>query len=345
MRKAGHSQSGYVLLLAVGILLAATTAVAVRGMWSVGNATELRSHRQSLLALQKAREDLVSFALSEDNTPGSMPCPATNASAVSSSCSASSAYTPGRFPFASMNSVRVAGANNECLWYAVSPSFRNFLQTTSRSASDPDQSPINPENRGSLILHQDAHDPGTRAIAILFDPAMSSAEETHTSGCRQGASTSFLLVSSNRDPATGDVHFYLNGKDRALAVTADDVYPRLARHVLFSLERTRQYGATMSSVVNLGQLRAATPDFDVDVLKAPNALNNACRDALGNKPADKTVEAWLCFNDWFRFVLVSPGGHEGVRLTLDTAPGLSTSQRCALTATQAASEIQCSQAS
>jgi hypothetical protein len=117
------AQRGYAMLGIIALVGVAATAAVVTTL----SATAVRNEqaRKTSGALALAKQALVGRAASDDNRPGSLPCPDTNndgladADVVTGACTA----TIGRLPWQTLGLPDVHDANGERLWYALSSPF------------------------------------------------------------------------------------------------------------------------------------------------------------------------------------------------------------------------------
>lgn len=119
------SRQGGAFLLPLLALLAGgglVYAIAELSLRATADATE----RATQAALARARDALVGRAVTDDNRPGSLPCPALDeggqvALFVGNRCPA---YV-GRFPWKAMKTGELRDGHGELLWYALAPALRD----------------------------------------------------------------------------------------------------------------------------------------------------------------------------------------------------------------------------
>jgi hypothetical protein len=208
-------QHGVALLVfMLFIFLAATT-------WILGQSsgTNARNQRDKLTAtvMAQAKEALIGRAATDDNRPGSLPCPDVNNDGIAELFVGSNCPSYiGRFPWKTLDLPELLDGNGDRLWYALSPGLRDY--------PIPAQ-PINSQKALELTLD------GTPNIAaIIFSPGPPIANQNS----RPSNAVADYLDGSNND---GD-YAYVSGpssatfNDKVLAITRDDLFRTVNQRVL-----------------------------------------------------------------------------------------------------------------
>lgn len=141
-----HSQRGVTLLLFLFLAAGIGTTIFLLA-WNNNRARQAQE-QQTDQALQQAKDALISYALVYGETqltnadpiggttkdditlpPGTLPCPETTLNitsegAQSGNCDSRDVSSIGRLPWRSLGTAPLRDANGECLWYAVSGSFK-----------------------------------------------------------------------------------------------------------------------------------------------------------------------------------------------------------------------------
>lgn len=224
MRHARHRpQNGFVLIAVVIIVLGAAAFV----LHSV-NASAWRADRHQVThqALLKAKEALVARAVTDDNRPGSLPCPDTDndGQAELFAGNACPSYV-GRLPWQTLGLPDLRDGSGERLWYVLSPSHRDH----------PAAEPIN-SNTGGL-LNMVGSEPAAGLLAVVVAPGQAllraGAAATQNRDCSVPANclnaVNYLDISGT-DNAVGGPNLIQAAEsdsfnDRLMAVRADDVMP------------------------------------------------------------------------------------------------------------------------
>ncbi len=167
-------------------------------------------------ALAEAKAALIGRAATDDNRPGSLPCPALDESGISplligNHCPA---YV-GRLPWKTLRLGDLRDSAGECLWYAVAPALRD----------DNSAQPINAGKATELTI-----DGTVNIAAIVFAPGAPVANQNG----RPSNSVADYLDGSNSD---GDLGFVSGPpspgfNDRTLAISRDELFRTVNQRVL-----------------------------------------------------------------------------------------------------------------
>lgn len=195
-------QKGAVLLVYMTVIVLAAASVLLAQLNAATQRVE--SKKQTALALKTAKEALIGYALTySENHPGQpqgyLPCPDRNGDGSGDSpCSGGGRSVLGRLPWRTLGLPTLRDSAGECLWYAVSGSFKNSPKRTLTSDSD-----------GRLVVENSSgiRSVGTTesefAIAIVFAPGDAVGTQTRelTAGtetdCGSGNPSDAVNHSSN----------------------------------------------------------------------------------------------------------------------------------------------------
>src|SRR5450830_116762 len=124
-----RTQKGGALIIMALILLLAGTAV----MFSVLDATSVKIERdkKTAAALAEAKAALIGWSAGHATMPGALPCPDTSNFGSSGACTATAGII-GRLPWKTLGLNDLRDGNGECLWYALSPLYRDTISVSSR---------------------------------------------------------------------------------------------------------------------------------------------------------------------------------------------------------------------
>jgi type II secretory pathway pseudopilin PulG len=188
-------QRGAALVIAVGLLGLLAIAALARALASPpGVANQLATER----ALARARDALIAYAATEDNSPGALPCPDYDNDGESDGnepgfvCS----HTLGRLPWKTLGIGPVTDGAGECIWYALTPGFSNKIPTSQRTAGSATRPLINPDAPGG-ISRIDASGAATGTlIAVVIAPGRALDAQVRgamgDTACRHGEAAQFL---------------------------------------------------------------------------------------------------------------------------------------------------------
>lgn len=185
------------------------------------NPTAGRDHleKTTASALAQAKAALIGRAATDNNRPGSLPCPDTNNDGVAelfvgANCPA---YI-GRLPWKTLDLPELLDGSGERLWYAISPGLRD------NTAAEP----INPLTVLQITL--DGSPPPSKIAAIVFSPGPPLPGQNG----RPSNNAADYLDGSNSD---GD-NAYVSGppsssfNDKLLVITRNDIFRVVNQRVL-----------------------------------------------------------------------------------------------------------------
>lgn len=314
IRKCRTQKGGALIIMALILLLAGTTA-----LFSVldGNSAKIERNKKTNAALAEAKAALIGFALQNASKPGTLPCTdSSNAgSAVTSGVNACAAYI-GRFPWKQLGVPMLRDGSSECLWYALSPIFRNQMTPANRALN-----PINGSTNGTINLVDDVDAPIASinpVIAVIIAPNNPVSGQNRsgaaTNYCPGDSSPSnYLDVKGAVDNSTGNVvgnnYTFKVGiqsnsfNDQIIYITAKEFYPLLRKRI--TKEILGDVGVA-SGLVDYYQTAVPPNTYPCP---AKSITGNAdCTPPLGsNVPYNDTTTPlqysalgnWLISNGWF----------------------------------------------
>lgn len=254
--------------------------------------------RRSQRALASARDALLGRAASDDNRPGSLPCPALDDNGqvplfVGDRCPA---YV-GRFPWKALKTGELRDGHGQLLWYALAPALRD----------SPAAEPVNGLTTAELSL-----DDQSAIAAIIFSPGPPLAGQARDAGDAIGD----YLDGSNAD---GD-HAYVAGQasatfnDRSLAISQTMLFGLVGKRILGEFRGSEARGPARPATGlhryhdDFGQFPWADSDGD------GRADDNA---TSGLPPTDDLLlPDWLRRNRWQDVVRYHRDNASAARLSL-----------------------------
>lgn len=260
-----EDQRGAALLVLLLILLVAA------GAWLLDRAPppdRIEHQRITTAALLRAKDALLGYAASNSSLPGALPCPNADVStpfldgAATTSGSNCLSYI-GRVPWKTLAISDVRDADGECLWYALSPIYRN----TALARSVAGGTALNISTIGSItLLNTSGAAPigvTNPVVAVIFapGPALGPQDRTPTSGT--GGSCGGNVVPSNYldlgppplniNNATGNVigssYTFVQAdqtsrfNDRMIAITSAELWNVVSRQVAAQIRGPRDESA------------------------------------------------------------------------------------------------------
>jgi hypothetical protein len=324
-------QKGLMAMALVVALGLATTA------WLVHHAlhpnTRTLREQKTAAALATAKAALIGWAVSNASKPGTLPCTDTsNNGSASTSGTNCSAYV-GRLPWKQLGTGDLRDGDNECLWYALSPVFRNAMNVSGSNSRV--NFPLNSNTQGTITLKdKNGNVLASKLVAVILAAGSPQAGQTRAGvGTTCGGNTlasnylenlnSINNATGNYDAATGALTFVVSEpsasfNDRLSAITPEDLYRPLRKRIALELMGTSNptYGllwyynknhvypwaANASYTQQAGTTSQYLPYGDLNF--SVSALN-----------------AWLVNNQWLPLVTYSLGS--------DFQPGTTYPQQCA----------------
>lgn len=280
-----------IVLLAIVVLLGAGSLYLLLGQLDSKALRDARIRRTEL-ALAEAKEALIGRAASDDNRPGSLPCPdfVTNTQSpirnvpgdgIADALSGDDCPSyVGWLPWRTLGIPELGDGNGEKLWYALSRNFRN----------DDSAEPINTSTAGDLTL-----DAQTEVAAIVFSPG------PPLSGQSARPSRNFAdyldLTNSDGDKEYASAAASATFNDRAVAIMSADFMARVVMRV--DRERRRVPAAASSALLKYFKNEKNEEKFpwaDTDADGAENADKTSGTlpvSALSGSPL-----VWMTNNKW-----------------------------------------------
>jgi len=303
-----RKQKGLALLMFVFVLVLAMTAYMLKGL----NASNAQVERESTtrLALAQAKDALIGYAMTYDDDPthtvkvfGYMPCPDMNASdpagiGSQSSCGNAGENSLGRLPWKKLKISPIKDGYGECLWYAVSGSFKN----------NPKQ-PLAPTTPGQLSIRTAAGDfyAGSDAdpiVAVVFSPGRvvsnqnraDSGEDEYCGG-NYVASNYLDTVNniSNADASDStfvvDVDNSVTFNDKLILITQSEIFNSYCGKYARKLASNVDITSNVNACLDTGAVSAACAEMRDNVqfcgaascrVAADTLIDSACL----NNPSD-----------------------------------------------------------
>lgn len=309
-----RTQKGGALIIMALILLLAGTAV----MFSVLDASGVKIERdkKTAAALAEAKVALIGWSAGHATMPGALPCPDTSNSGSSGSCTATAGII-GRLPWKTLGLNDLRDGYGECLWYALSPLYRNTIAAGSRSVSNSINSSIagtiTVEGAGGATLAP----PINPVIAVIFAPGVpltgqdrSSASSTVCGG--NTTASNYLEVAQGVNNSTGNnvsgsnYYTFIAGaasdtfNDRLIYITAEDLFGPVRKRIADEL-------AGVGSPSNAG-LRKYYKDNQVYPWAGDVGGNVVMNTSSGYVPYNaltitpSSLRLWMINNGWMSFV-------------------------------------------
>lgn len=187
----------FVLLAIVGIVAVLLVGTLTR------KAAQIEHDKQTASVLAQAKDALIGYATTyRDSHPnevfGYLLCPDINNDGVADEpCATADAPTIGRLPWKTLGLPPLRDGVGECLWYAISGTFKNLPKTSGMLNWDTNGQFVIQDSGGTTVAGATAD---TRSVAVIFSPGSTLNQNRTTSGtteCGGSLSASDYLESGN----------------------------------------------------------------------------------------------------------------------------------------------------
>jgi len=321
-----YGQNGAALIFIVLILALSVTTYLVTNLQGLG----LKAMRQdkTMLALQEAKAVLIGSSLMSSTMPGALPCPDATNSGVKGACSASNYI--GRFPWKTLGFGDTRDGSTECLWYAISPVFRDTVATSSRNAANA----INSNTPGTITI-KDASGAivASGVIAVIISPGSAfSGQSRMGSGAQvcsgNNVASNYLDSLSGINNATGNISgnnlTFISTQetssfnDRLIYVTQEDLYKPLRKRIVREIMGKVEIPAGLYKYYQIN-----TSNYPCPANSAISGQN--CTLSSGFVPYPDTngsLWTWLKNNGWFNLTIYNYVSSTKVSISVGGGAGL-----------------------
>jgi hypothetical protein len=313
-------QQGMTLIMLVFIVGLTATAYLVYALNS--NTIKIERDKKTATALADAKTALIGWSAGNATMPGALPCPDTNNSGSATTSGQNCIVYIGRLPWKQIGMGDMRDGNGECLWYALSPVFRNAISVGNRGVSQP---VLNSTSSGSITL-LDANatafpTPVNPVIAIIFAPGVPLAGQDHSNvgstvcGGNTTASN-YLDTAQGIDNSTGN---YVSGNnytfiagtasntfnDRLIYITVEDLFSPVRKRIADELA-----GVGTPPITGLRKYYADNRFYPWAGDASGNVVTNAASgyapyNALTLTPS--SLRSWMVNNGWMSLVTYQTG--------------------------------------
>ena len=331
-------QRGGALIIFLLVLVLAGTTVLFSALDS--SAIKVERDKKTAASLAEAKAALIGYALTNSGKPGTLPCTDNNndGSADGSGSNNCAAFI-GRLPWKQLGISMLRDSYGECLWYALSPTFRNQMTIANRVSS-----PINSNTVGTISLVDDTEAPFGNinpVIAVVIAPNnpvngqnRSGAATNYCPG--DSLSVNYLDLRGSVNNATGNVagnnYTFKLGKidssfnDKLVYITAKEFYPALRKRIVREIVGNVD---TPSGVFQYYQTPVGMPHNAYPCPASTVGGNEDCTINTGFVPYNDVttdlkytaLRSWLINNGWFAMTTYKYITATHIKVTLADAFG------------------------
>jgi hypothetical protein len=334
-----HSQSrpihqrGMMLIILMFIVGLAATTYLVYALNA--NTLKIERDKKTAEALSEAKNALIGWSAGHATLPGTLPCPDLNNSGTSGTCNDTSGNI-GRLPWKRLGLNDLRDGSGECLWYALSPRYRNTLSGSFRVPY-----PINGDGIPGTLTVKGADGnnlpaPVNPVIAVIIAPGapltMQNRSSATSSVCGgNNTASNYLDTAQGVDNSTGNVsginYTFIAGapsntfNDRLIYITAGEFYQairkRMVKEILGNVTAPAgpadYYNDPLSA--HSYPCPAATPTGSAGTPPCDGAsgfVNNS-----GMELQYAALGSWLVYNGWFALANYSYTDSTHVKVTVN----------------------------
>lgn len=278
---------GAALLVMLVILVLGIAALLIGSL----NSTALQNERDSTTAaaLAQAREALIGYAMTYADThtttpqvDGYLPCPDSDASngegSSKLSCGSQDVSTLGRLPWRTLDLQPLRDGAGECLWYALSGSYKN----------NPKTSLMNWDTSGLLSVSDANGNTVPDVVAVIFAPGTPLAgQDRSPSGDAPICGGNYVAANyldndgthdnSSVSSAANAVSNFFSGassrvNDRLLYITRQDIWNAMLKRSDFTTTLNNMTRKVAECIAGFGKLNGSPNDPDNKSLPWPAPL-------------------------------------------------------------------------
>lgn len=172
--KALIKQHGVALLIFVVVMATAAAAVTVKALNNASANYQIARDKITAAALAQAKDALISYAITYSEThpgqvTGYLPCPdqagGNPEGSAETDCGGKNISSIGRLPWRTLDLGPLRSGDNECLWYAVSGTYKNNTKTDLMNWDTNGQLQVYAPDGTTLLTPAN-----NQAVAVIFAP-------------------------------------------------------------------------------------------------------------------------------------------------------------------------------
>lgn len=218
------AQRGAIVLLLLLILAVSTASYFLVKRLNSRN-IDIKRDKITAAALAQAKAALIGRAISDDNRPGSMPCPDTdNNGSIEMFTGITCPSNIGRLPWRTLDLPDIRDGNGERLWLAISPSYRDH----------PSAEPVNPFITLPDITLDNPAGPGNY-VALIIAPGAGICSQDR-SPANQNNPIHYLELDNNNGnnnyisrPTSANTCEEQNFNDKIIGITRAELQPLIQK--------------------------------------------------------------------------------------------------------------------
>ncbi|MEO8331303.1 MAG: hypothetical protein ABI479_02645 [Gallionella sp.] len=286
-----------IVIIVVGIVAALVGSL---------SSSALKNSRQkkTSAALAQAKNALLGRAVSDDNMPGSLPCPDTDNDGSSELMSGNNCPSyVGRLPWRTLRLPDLRDGSGELLWYALSTVFRD----------DNSARPLNSNTKGTLSVYGAdglslQTQAGYDAVAVIFSPGSPVSSQSRNTVAQKNDAANYLDIANSRNNASASGPFIAGDEsatfnDQLLFITTRDLMPLVEKRVAVEVKRALTNYYADNNYYPWADSVAQSADYDSNPGLNRGWLPNDAGPnnwSVTSRPAD-----WFFDNEWYKLIYYS----------------------------------------
>jgi hypothetical protein len=331
------AQRGIALLIMVFVL----AMIAISLMLNTLNPVKIKSlkDKNTYFALTEAKAALIGWSARHITMPGSLPCTDIGNNGTATNAGSNCTAYIGRLPWRTLGIADVRDGEGECLWYALSPIYRNVIAVGNRSLANANQININVPGSITLVNFEGSANPAPDnpviAVIIAAGRPVGAQNRAFSAGGTCGGNyiaANYLDVFNTINNATGNNvagnnYTFIKGvdspafNDRIITITASDLYRPIRQRMVKEIIGNNN---TMDGVADFYNVNGVYPCPAANATSAPDCslTNGFVNDTVaGMDLGFPVLGPWLANNNWFAAANYSYTDSNNVQLTITDTVG------------------------
>jgi len=288
-------QKGFALLLLIAALAGSTAFVTVTALNNLSSNTRIARDKITAAALAQARDALLGYAITyaeshPGNVQGYLPCPDKSGTALGGEgaaeghCSAKNISAIGRLPWKTLDIPVLRGGDNECLWYAVSGTYKYNPKTDLMDWDTSGQLQVYAYDGTTLLTSAN-----NQAVAVILAPGTTAPGQDRSGNaapiCTGNYTASNYLDAAGKinnanvsNTAGANSQFRigdptLNTSDHLVYITKQDIWN--------AIKKRNDFGIFVASLLNAAQTCLSSTSLPPVVI---NFNNSPLTEVSGGTP-------------------------------------------------------------
>lgn len=327
--KTRNSQLGMALLILVFFLALVTTAYIVQSLDSVQIKNE--RDKKTATSLAEAKAALIGWSAKNTTMPGTLPCTDSNNGGSAVNSGQNCTVYIGHLPWKTLEISDLRDGDGECLWYAVSPLYRNVITVLNRPTNQ-----INNTVPGTIVVKSangvNLPAPVNPVIAVIIAPGAPLVGQSHNNvGVTQcggnTTSSNYLDSASGVNNATGNVsgisYTFIAGantntfNDKIIYITADELYRAVRKRIVKEiLGNVNVHAGPVKYFDSNGKYPCPAATSGGASTSAPCSFSSGYVNNSGMGLTYASLGSWLANNGWFANATYSYTNPTSVKLTI-----------------------------